>query len=338
MPRLRRFLSHLLPSTLRVGLCIAGLLASATPGGAQDAQLMTRAIDDLAVKLVEKLPKQRPLRLAVPSFADLENGRKTAIGRHLANELASALVEKGGVDIAERADNSLDQLIDEVRLSESGLVDKDTARKLKLKGVDVIAACSMTVFETYVNLNCRAIEAGSGSVLTAARSRLAIDSDVKILLTKALGIAGPAGRNDERKDGTRESGKSEPPTAKALSVRAEQFLFELRSCTKSGTSVTCSFMITNEGQERKLGIYASDARIVDEAGNEARGVQASLGSQQNQSSLEVGMIPGVPLRMSWTFQGPLAQSALARAIDLKFYQSNGEPFLVRFFNVSFELR
>lgn len=122
----------------------------------------------------------------------------------------------------------LDKLLGEIRLSQTGLIDPDTAKRLgKIAGVDAIVTGTITDLQSYVALNCRLIDAQTGNIFGAAQTKIVKDDDVR----KILGVQLPAqaGSNQEkpRAGSAQETGGNQGEQQQEI----DGFLFELKRCT-----------------------------------------------------------------------------------------------------------
>ena len=299
----------------------------ASPAPAQ--KLLPDGIKDLATQIATGVAKEQKQKIAVLPFRELD-GRATVLGTYISEQLVTDLFAAGVLDIVERA--MLDKLIGEIRLGQNGVIDPETAKKLgKVAGVDAIVTGSITDLQTYVALNCRLIDAQTGRIFGAAQTRIVKDDDVRKIMGAALPSA-PSG-STETQTGQEQAGASSKPPQPAAAQRKEAsgFLFELKACTLSGTSVTCDLLVTNKGEDRWLQLFSGNnrwesdvpTRLITEDGSECFAESVSLGGDGGRSSKTL-LASEVPTRVRYKFGKvtPEAQKATLLQISGSVEDSN----------------
>lgn len=121
-------------------------------------------------------------------------------------------------------------------------------------------------------------------------------------------------------------------------VEAKGINFTLQECKRSGESVTCYFLITSNGQDRKLQLYGDDAsRLFDDAGNEYRANMSQLGDESDNDYVTKTLPTGIPIKASLGFEGIASGANLIALIELWNYgdYDGGGKFKVEFRNVPF---
>lgn len=109
-------------------------------------------------------------------------------------------------------------------------------------------------------------------------------------------------------------------------IESKGFIFDLQACKKSGTAVVCRFLVTNQDQDRQLGLY-SGTRIIDQAGKEYYAKHLALGARGTSNTL----VAGIPLEMTITFG--ILQIDQARLLEVRL--SSSRPFLIQYRDVPF---
>ncbi len=161
------------------------------------AKELDKQIDNLASQIISGLNVRRTHKIAVVEFTSLE-GKTSDLGKYLAEELTTRLFRTGRFQIVER--QLLQKMMDEQKLSASGLVDAGTASKFgRVLGVDALTTGTLADLRTSVRINARLISVETGSVSAAASVSIPMTGEVRTLLNKADAPA-PADRN--RFDGT----------------------------------------------------------------------------------------------------------------------------------------
>ncbi len=88
------------------------------------------------------------------------------IGKIVAEWLITAFVNEGRFEVIER--RLLEQILEEQQMSQSGLVDQDTASAIgKLLGVKVIISGSVSKLQNFMEVNARIVDVETGSIITA---------------------------------------------------------------------------------------------------------------------------------------------------------------------------
>ena len=181
------------PFVLLLPVIVTALVAAPSGVAAQgnpDARRETRAtargnpvaeqLASLTREALEAVPDPSERRIAVLEFViSDEKLAKQGVGEALAVMLESHL-DSLGVQLVER--RHLSDIIEEMELAVSGLLDTDTAIRVgELAGADVIFTGSLSELGAMVNLNLRAVEAESGEVLFSSFTTL----DRDLVLTEA---------------------------------------------------------------------------------------------------------------------------------------------------------
>lgn len=110
-------------------------------------------------------------RIAVLSFS-YHNGDVSSGSSYVAEQLTTLLVEKGNVEVVERA--LLDKAMSEIRLGMTGVIDSATTQKLgKILGVNAIVTGTLIDLENgKTDINARLIQTETGSILAAGMARI----------------------------------------------------------------------------------------------------------------------------------------------------------------------
>jgi TolB-like protein len=274
---------------------------------------LSDGIKDLATQVATNIAKERKQKIAVLPFRELD-GQPTVLGTYISEEMVTHLFSIGGIEIVERS--MLDKLIGELKLSQTGIIDPETAKKVgKVAGVDAIVTGSITDLQSYVALNCRLIDAQNGKIFAAAQTKIVKDDDVRKIMGSP--IAQPLA---ERQTQTREIGKGSPHkpiTAKS----AGDFSFELQHCLLKGTRVECEFRIVNTGRDANLWLYGNEnyipsSRLIDLNGDAFVDSKVSLGGSAFYNEVSLTFASDVPIRGRLVFDGIPADTSMAKLIQL----------------------
>jgi len=317
-----------------VGIAVAvGTLLLVSQGEPVSAQkVMADGIKDLATQIATNVAKEQKRKIAVLPFRELD-GQPTVLGTYISEELVTDLFTIGGLSIVERS--MLDKLLGEIRLSQTGLIDPDTAKRLgKIAGVDAIVTGTITDLQSYVALNCRLIDAQTGNIFSAAQTKIVKDDDVRKILGVQLPIQ--AGSNQEKPGGETNRAGSAQETG-GIQVEQQQeiegFLFELKRCVLSGNSVSCDLLVTSKGEDRTLGLYAHNnriSRLIGVDGTEFKATEVSLGTSKGDYYVSSVLVSGIPMKARIIYG---VSPEVKKAALLEFIADGKSTFMVQFRNV-----
>jgi len=153
-------------------------------GVANAAQMsIFSACEQISTKLIEgyvkkgaKLRKEKKefLSLAIGIVFEKHSEKRTPLSSEIEGNLEIKLWEGENFITIERA--QLKQLLSEIKLQMSDLVDRKTAKRLnKLKGVDALMIGDYTVEPTALTLRCRIVDVETGWQLSNAVKRIPFD-------------------------------------------------------------------------------------------------------------------------------------------------------------------
>jgi TolB-like protein len=308
------------------------ILAAAVSNPLYSQKVLSEGIEDLATQIATNVAKEKKQRIAILPFRELD-GRPTVLSKFIPEELVTHLFAIGGFEIVERA--MLDRLLGEIKLGESGVIDPDMAKKVgKIASVDAIVTGSITNLRSYVAINCRLIDTQTGRIFGAAQAKIVKDDDMVVIMSASL--LEPSG------DGVKPPPQPERQTPKPaapgpIRVRANEHVFELKRCTHSGERLQCEILITNEGADRKVYLFASNARLVGEDGNEFQAISLTFGGGSSTKVTVFGnnkppsaaiLATGVPVRSVVIFEGIPSSTQRAALIEIQetaggFYGGRG---------------
>jgi TolB-like protein len=237
---------------LRVICCSLLLMSVAWPALGQELKQASTA---LAAKIAESGRK----RVAVVDFTDLQ-GNVTELGRYLAEELSGALVNDArGFRVIDRA--HLKAILQEHKLAATGLIDPETARQLgKIAGVDTLVTGTITsAFGDTVRVMVKALDVSTAEIIG--------QSTVDIPKTEAIQRLLGQGIQGASTGGTGPNALEPPKPSGAVSVEANDLLFVIKTCKRSGETLTCEGSVTNKGRQRR-DFGFGQPKFVDNVGND----------------------------------------------------------------------
>ena len=139
------------------GMTTSGLLAGDDFAG----------LSEIAVELAKQVQAAGGKTIAVVDFVDLE-GRTSELGRALAEEMTTLLVRNGKpLRVIDRT--SLRAILQELRLTEEGLVKRENSRRLaEISGVDVLCTGTLGVVGDRIRVNIKALDTATGTIVAAS--------------------------------------------------------------------------------------------------------------------------------------------------------------------------
>lgn len=133
-------------------------------------QILDKEIGSLAGRLSKTLVAKSKTKIAVADFTDLQ-GRPTELGRFLAEQLSVELVNAPGMAVMDRA--NLKSILAEHKLSEDGLINPETAKKLgQFAGVDAILIGTITSLDDDIVLTVKAISTETAEIAAASKATI----------------------------------------------------------------------------------------------------------------------------------------------------------------------
>jgi len=238
-----------------IGALLLSLLLVAAPSWAQKS--LSDGVDELAAKLAKSYGDGKHGKVAIVPLRELGGG-ENLLGTYIAETLTNSFFDVGYRDIVER--QMLDRALQELKLSLSGMIDADSAKKIgKFLHADLVVGGTMTNFTGEVSVNCRMFEVETGQVVAVAATKIVKDDSVKSMLAKGKVAAGGS-QESESLDVDLESAGEAVQEAQGIS-------FRLKSCTHRGTTVDCELSVTAMDNDAQIRV-ARESRLVDAHGNE----------------------------------------------------------------------
>jgi TolB-like protein len=135
------------------------------------ADELDKEISDLTVQVVNAVDKADVKTIATLDFVDLQ-GNSSQLGRFLADEISTDLVmAKKRFTVVDRA--NLKKIMQENKLTASGLVDPDNAKKLgQIAGVDAIVIGTITPLDKSIRVAIKVIATDTAKIIAAARGQI----------------------------------------------------------------------------------------------------------------------------------------------------------------------
>jgi TolB-like protein len=259
------------------------------PAQDKDIKALAATFADTLVKLSKKT-------IAVVDFNDLQ-GNVTELGRYLAEQVSVALaMTDKGIEVIDRT--HLKVLLQENKLSSSGIIDPATARKLgQIAGVDVLVTGTLTPFGDSVQLAVKALDATTAHIIGASTTDIAKTKAIEELLSR--GITANAAPTPQP------MGSATPnPSA---SIQEHGFLFEPLYCKTSGGNTGCLIRITNTtNQSVDFYVFATESQstLIDDRGNQytPKGMQFGNTGGRGSTNISKTVPPNLPMNLFLSYE------------------------------------
>lgn len=279
-----------------------------------------KEIKTLSLSMADNIIKAGKKTIAVVDFVDLQ-GNVTELGRFIAEEFSVALADvKKGFEVVDRT--HLKSIIKEHKLSATGLIDPQTARKLgQIAGVETLVTGTVTPFGDSVRLSVKILDTSTAKVIGASSTNIAKTKAIEELFSKGV--------EPEPQPSTSSSDR------KTISkVDMQEFSFELQGCRLSGQTVTCYLIVTNKGNDRNLYFgHNQVTRIFDDTGNEYQVETIRFGNKQMRRSwVHNRLVSGIPVKASLSFEKISPETSKINLLEIGCQQGYHD-FTVQFRNI-----
>jgi len=167
------------------------------------AQDIDTELSKLADNLSGQIKEQGKKKVTVLDFTDLQGG-SSELGKYIAEQLTVDLVmDRKDFSVLDRA--NLKSILAEHKLTATGLVDPDTAKKLgQFAGVDAIILGTITPKDQNIALTAKIITTDTAEIIGAAKAAFKTDSTIQQLQSTAatennvLSAGGGADLSDDK--------------------------------------------------------------------------------------------------------------------------------------------
>jgi TolB-like protein len=166
---------------MKIKLLLSVVLISVLPfSTCLYAEELDKEISDLTAQVVSAVDQADVKTIATLDFVDLQ-GNTSQLGRFVADEISADLVmAKKRFTVVDRA--NLKKIMQENKLTVSGLVDPENAKKLgQIAGVDAIVTGTITPFEKTIRVVIKVIATDTAKIIAAARGQITKSSSVEKL-------------------------------------------------------------------------------------------------------------------------------------------------------------
>lgn len=183
--------------SMKKNLILAAVTLLASSLLAAPDQSMDKELTALAESLAKAATNANIKKIATLDFTDLQNN-PTELGRFIAEQVAVNLVmEKRSFAVMDRA--NLKRILDEHKLSMSGLVNPENTKKLgQFSGVDAIIMGRITPLADAVSITATITLTDTAEVAGGAKTRIPKSQDIQQLLDRSVAGDTGTGGNLER--------------------------------------------------------------------------------------------------------------------------------------------
>lgn len=149
------------------------------------AMAYEKEINRLSTAMADKIANSGKKTIAVVDFTEL-HGNVTELGRFLAEEFSVALAASGkGFEVVDRS--HLRVLLQEHKLSLTGLVEPKTARKLgKIAGVEALITGTLTPFGDSVRIAIKILDTNTAKLISGTTGNIAKTKAIEELLAREI--------------------------------------------------------------------------------------------------------------------------------------------------------
>jgi hypothetical protein len=129
-----------------------------------------------------------------------------------------------------------------------------------------------------------------------------------------------------------------PPKPKGQTVKSNFFTFELRECRRSGSSVSCEFVITNGDKDRYFDFSEYQTLMYDDSGKESEPRSITVAGKTGYNRISL-LVSGVPTKAAVRFEGtsPDATKITLLTINCRAPETSngmgGDQFKIQFRNI-----
>jgi TolB-like protein len=223
-----------------------------------------KEIRSISSILAENIAKGGKKMIAVVDFTDLQ-GNVTELGRFLAEEFSVAFAGAGrGFEVVDRT--HLKSILAEHKLSTTGIIDPQTARKLgQVAGVDALITGTITPFGDSIRLSIKILDTATAKVIGASSGDIAKTKAIEELLARGIELSQSSIQQTPTTSYI-------PPSSSPNSKKIGFLLVTIKKIvvSKGMASVFMEFANPIQDTEFRLGMDGNVGKptLVDEKGNQ----------------------------------------------------------------------
>lgn len=218
-----------------------------------------KEIKSISTVMAENIANSGKKMIAVVDFTDLQ-GNVTELGRFLAEEFSVALAGSGkGFEVVDRT--HLKSIITEHKLSSTGIIDPQTARKLgQIAGVEALITGTITPFGDSVRISVKILDTATAKIIGASTGDVAKTKAIEELLARGIESGQPFSQQPS-------TSSYMPSATSQKSKKIGDLMITVKRITVSKGQVVVALDFLNQSdKEMKLKIHY-DVNLRDEKGN-----------------------------------------------------------------------
>lgn len=266
-------------------------------------------IDSLSGRIAETITASGKKRVAVVDFTDLQ-GNVTELGRFLAEELSIPL-SGAAKDFRVIDRTHLKTILQEHKLSSTGIIDPRTARRLgEIAGVDALVTGTITPLGETVRLSVKVLDVSTAELIGASSLDIPRTKAIEELLAGVLTA-------EARPQGTPSGSKPRTQSASAVTVEDNDFVIEINRCVRSGQTIECLGSVTNRATKVRNFTFLRSTYMVDNLGN-------AYSPERSSSGGTAELHPELPRKFEFLFRGVSVGATSANlAVEYQVPRSGG---------------
>ncbi len=242
-------------------LCICVLSTAFSLSYSKHIMAYEQEINSLSTAMAEKIAAAGKKTIAVVDFTDLQ-GNVTELGRFLAEEFSVALAGTSkGFEVVDRT--HLKSILVEHKLSSTGIIDPQTARKLgQIVGVDALITGTITPFGDSIRISVKVLDTTTAKVVSASTANIAKTKAIEELL--ARGVESPLSASQQALATGRVSSPNNQKAKKIGDLMVT--MKDVVVSSKERVGVIMDFLNQSD-KELKLAAAQNGPRLSDERAN-----------------------------------------------------------------------
>ncbi|BBO18846.1 conserved hypothetical protein [Candidatus Brocadia pituitae] len=218
-------------------------------------------INSLSTAMAEKIAAAGKKTIAVVDFTDLQ-GNVTELGRFLAEEFSVALAGTSkGFEVVDRT--HLKSILVEHKLSSTGIIDPQTARKLgQIVGVDALITGTITPFGDSIRISVKVLDTATAKVVSASTGNIAKTKAIEELLARGVESAQSSSQQVPATGYV-------PSASSPKSKKVGDLMVTMKNVVVSSKDRIAVIMdfLNQSDKELKLAASSGNPRLTDERGN-----------------------------------------------------------------------
>lgn len=217
-------------------------------------------INSLSTAMAEKIAAAGKKTIAVVDFTDLQ-GNGTELGRFLAEEFSVALAGTSkGFEVVDRT--HLKSILVEHKLSSTGIIDPQTARKLgQIVGVDALITGTITPFGDSIRISVKVLDTTTAKVVSACTGNIAKTKAIEELLARGVESPQSSGQQVTATGDLSSAGNLNSKKVGDIVITVKKIMVSSKQMT------VISDFFNQSDKELRLARDTVEPKLMDEKGN-----------------------------------------------------------------------